>query len=576
MIFTYPNKSDPLKTTYSFFSLVLVCLLLFAGCTKDPVTPIVETDPDPEPEDVTFDLTALNGNSQKGPFLNGSSVSIQELDSVFSMTGRSFTGTIVDNSGAYTFGQLTLVTPVVDMRTSGFYYNEVTGSASEAQLTLNALVDLTDKQRANINLLSHLARSRVVYLLTEEGLSFPAASDQARAEVLAMLSFTLPNAPDFDQLDISQPGAGNAILLAASVILQGRRTTAELSQLLADISADLRTDGVLSDPLLGSALITDVQGIDPALVRANLIGRYASVGITAAIPAFEPFLQQFIDNTPFEPFVVFEYPDTGLHGDNLLAGISAVRDTLYLSNNFNDIYSLSAIVPTGNALRLRITGDRSQGGIAYTTSTNLGWQLTSPTLNTNPTEFEVTRFDEPTDFRVLFIGASQLTFDVYENDATTPSRSRTIITGSLIDVQNDHPVYPDSLNGLPNLLALLYAGETTFPTGQYTFAVQIPATYNMGGHLNMATQNAQNSLVDFTSIVRWDFLNDEPPTGTGVNYIADVSESISDRGLLSSFTIELENEGSMEFNFTAFPINPSGSQSLPDLMDDIQTTFTWE
>ena len=47
-----------------------------------------------------------------------------------------------------------------------------------------------------------------------------------------------------EYLDISQPGDKNAILLAISVILQGYLSVAELSELLANITTDIREDGL--------------------------------------------------------------------------------------------------------------------------------------------------------------------------------------------------------------------------------------------------------------------------------------------------------------------------------------------
>jgi hypothetical protein len=45
---------------------------------------------------------------------------------------------------------------------------------------------------------------------------------------------------DFDLLDTSQTGEDNAILLAISLIIQGFRTESELTDLLANISTDIR------------------------------------------------------------------------------------------------------------------------------------------------------------------------------------------------------------------------------------------------------------------------------------------------------------------------------------------------
>jgi len=53
---------------------------------------------------------------------------------------------------------------------------------------------------------------------------------------------TLDKIPDSELLDITKSGDNNAILLAVSLILQGFRSEAELTELLAAISNDIRTD----------------------------------------------------------------------------------------------------------------------------------------------------------------------------------------------------------------------------------------------------------------------------------------------------------------------------------------------
>ncbi|MEL0146497.1 MAG: hypothetical protein VW808_06170, partial [Schleiferiaceae bacterium] len=79
----------------------------------------------------------VEGHAQKGPFLNGSSVLLSVLDSNLNQLGTSYTAQIIDNSGYFLFGSTNLASPYVALRADGFYFNEICGSPSNAQITLN-------------------------------------------------------------------------------------------------------------------------------------------------------------------------------------------------------------------------------------------------------------------------------------------------------------------------------------------------------------------------------------------------------------------------------------------------------
>ena len=73
---------------------------LFASCTTDGVVAEPENDNSLETEK-PLKLTIV-GESQKGPFLVGSSVTVQEIDSTsFVQTGKSFKGKVVNEKGGF-------------------------------------------------------------------------------------------------------------------------------------------------------------------------------------------------------------------------------------------------------------------------------------------------------------------------------------------------------------------------------------------------------------------------------------------------------------------------------------------
>jgi len=102
----------------------------------------------------------IAGYVQKGPFVLGSEITVRELDDRFVPTGRTFTGRIEDSTGRFTI-RGTLTYPFVELSANGFYFNEVTGSLSAAQINLLALADLRDSTTVNVNLLTHLENVRV-------------------------------------------------------------------------------------------------------------------------------------------------------------------------------------------------------------------------------------------------------------------------------------------------------------------------------------------------------------------------------------------------------------------------------
>jgi hypothetical protein len=102
-----------------------------------------------------------------------------------------------------------------------------------------------------VNILSHLEKTRVEYLVSQ-GMDFSEAKTQAQSEVLGIFNMDAAPSESSELLDISMEGNGHAQLLAASVILKGYRSEAEMTELLSEIGTDLREDGTLDNAELGS------------------------------------------------------------------------------------------------------------------------------------------------------------------------------------------------------------------------------------------------------------------------------------------------------------------------------------
>jgi hypothetical protein len=259
------------------------------SCQEDeePITPPIASDTIVVDSTVAIDL---KGYVQKGPFINGTAITLSELDKKLVATGKNFTTQIADNRGSFSLKDIELESEFVQLQAEGFYFDEVKGEKSVAPLTLFALANVSEASSVNVNLLSHLERNRVVYLMQEEEQEFEPAKQQAQQEILTAFGIAADSLTYSEQLDISQEGDQNAMLLAISAILQGNNSVAELSELVANLITDLREDGTLNSEALQTKLKQQAQSLDLPQIRQNLEERYAEMGVEATIPNFEQYI----------------------------------------------------------------------------------------------------------------------------------------------------------------------------------------------------------------------------------------------------------------------------------------------
>jgi hypothetical protein len=205
------NKNQfAMRTVFYFTFLIITLVWSLVSCV------------DPDEVDL-ITKSNLSGYIQKGPFLNGTSVSISELNPDLSQTGKIFNAQIKDNTGAFGLSNLQLYSPYIELKADGFYFNEVSGTVSTSQLSLHALADVTDINTLNVNVISTLEKARVEKLVAD-GLSFADAKKKAMEEILAIFSMSKSDIQNSEMLDINKSGDDNAILLAISAILQGFRS----------------------------------------------------------------------------------------------------------------------------------------------------------------------------------------------------------------------------------------------------------------------------------------------------------------------------------------------------------------
>ena len=264
--------------------IILLLSLCFAAISCD-----LGLNPDNQSGGLGY---SVNGNVQKGPFTQGTSITIQALDDALNPTGKNYQTKTVDDAG--TFGiDNQIDSRYVEIIATGYYFNEISGRVSNSTITLRALSDLTESGRTNVNLLTTLEIDRVRHLVVSEGMSVSQAREMAEKELFD--SFHIPEivsvSESFDKMDITRGGDANAILLAISATLQGKRSEGELSELVAKIAAELRTAGKIDNASIQTQIRDGGMSVDASSVRRNLENRYKSLGITDyEIPPFEDYL----------------------------------------------------------------------------------------------------------------------------------------------------------------------------------------------------------------------------------------------------------------------------------------------
>ncbi|HBF19278.1 MAG TPA: hypothetical protein DDW81_04220, partial [Cryomorphaceae bacterium] len=349
---------------------------------------------------------------------------LSELDPSFNATGRVFNTNILDNSGAFQFNGISLASSYATTRVNGYYFNEVCGMQSAAPITLEAIVDLSAGNNVNLNVLTHLEKPRVEYLLSN-GSTFTDAKQQAQKEVLAIFgidadSITIVNS---EQLNIAGPTDGDAVLIAVSSILQGYRSESGYSEIMADIISDIRTDGVLNSGPLSDKLYAHARALDITAIRNHVSDRYANIGITATVPGFEKYVNQFVGQFNNQTSLIAEFPASGDYGVNLL-----------------DPNNISFSASGGHSFRVDCPGQCSQVKVVLSfvsgSGTSVGkWFMNVALVNNwtvqvydNVIHQQVFTSSTPgkCDLELLFAEAGTYRIEYYEGNETTPSFTKTI------------------------------------------------------------------------------------------------------------------------------------------------------
>ena len=397
-----------------FFCYLAAVAVLFTACKK--------SDDNGQPTQ-PVEKEIFSGYAQKGPFINGSAVTISELKGNLDQTGKTYSTTISDNLGSFEQKNIELISQYVELKVDGYYFNEISGKTSGAPIALYALTDIKDITSANVNVLTHLEKSRVEYLV-KRGTNFTSAKQQAQKEVLAIFGFE-PSETTSETLDLT----ADAKLLAISSILQGYLSVGDMMELMANIITDIKEDGKLDNMVLGSKLINNANAINISIsaIRENLTEKYAELGINITVPDFESYVESFINSGLYQPTSFITYPATGLYGVNILSDDVTEIEVPSPGPGVHFTCSMRADVPLGLSLVIILKSEDAEWFYEMMPNAPINWTIGEYYSNPQHQKFTVTESGKMSDLNFgVFTTPSNITIEYYENGDTTPTKTKLL------------------------------------------------------------------------------------------------------------------------------------------------------
>lgn len=315
--------------------------------------------------------TNISGAAQKGPFLQGSTTLVNLLDNNGDASDLTIVTQTDDSLGNFNF--TTHHKGPVQIVTTGYYFNEVSGVLSDGPLTLRGIYNVSSNgdQVAYVNILTHLINNRVLKLISEnKHLSIDEALSQAQDELLSVMTplANIQQISDFGKLSLydieGTDSANNSYLLAISAafcqaaidiaIKNSSSVTAELTLLLNVFSDDLAQDGAVDSILVLEQLQPALMKLDSVSISQNLAS-YSNTVLSVTLPT--PDISDFLDSDQqnsggggaFDPDLTIGDPDD-VEGfpDMTALSINTYTDTIefflkfadpnYLDNNSVYIY----------------------------------------------------------------------------------------------------------------------------------------------------------------------------------------------------------------------------------------------
>ncbi len=271
---------------FRYFIALPILSLLFSCETINP-----SGEDDKKHDEFVSESHTVSGKIEKGPMVRGSSVEMRTLDKFLVPTGASYSTNIENNKGEFSFGELKIASPYAKLTANGFFFNEVKGELSTAQIALDAIVDLSDNTTINVNVLTHLISQRIIQLVNGYDKSFKDANKQAQEELLTQFGLQEYSGKDVSQFSImSGDDAASALIVISSYILSDR-SEAEIVEFLSVLSSEFSRDGKFSDETK-ERLKSTKNYLNGRLetISDNIVNRYNEIGFEVTVKDLANFI----------------------------------------------------------------------------------------------------------------------------------------------------------------------------------------------------------------------------------------------------------------------------------------------
>ena len=266
----------------------------------------------------------LVGVAEKGPFRYVTSIKLIELDSTQHLADskRTHKTCILNGDGNYSFDSVDYVSPYLRVKANGYYRSELTGGLSPSPVTLEAVVDVTEKDTVNVNILTHMEAERVLKLVENSGNNQPIRAVKAQALRDILSSFDI----QWDKSSGSGSTGGNGgfggwnfggqqqqlttdgrfaediglfdgdeysgALLAISIMMQRKGSGSEMMSYAAGIADRIKGNGNWDDNNAKADLADWLMVLDTSGSYATIRNNIASWNM-GEVPDFEKHLKRF-------------------------------------------------------------------------------------------------------------------------------------------------------------------------------------------------------------------------------------------------------------------------------------------
>jgi hypothetical protein len=207
--------------------------------------------------------------------------------------------------------------------------------------------------------------------MNEKSISFDNAKKQAVSELLTIFKAGTSNILRSEKVSLF--GDNNDILLNISLLFQGYRTDAQLSELLTDFSNDFYKDGTVEDVTIFKRIYNHSYFVDTVSVASNIKEKYSVTPNSFSI--LNNYLKDNVARKD-EKYMPITYPAIVNEKKNFLTRVptetitSGVQGCLMYNKNDIPTFDFKVTIKTVNAAG-------SNGGNVWFYNIGSGWSVTS-------------------------------------------------------------------------------------------------------------------------------------------------------------------------------------------------------